>query len=100
MSFSSVLASGHHPDSAREVICSARLFALGKGNKQIRPIAVGDVLRRLTGKLLLQKYGDMASDLLTPQQLGIAVSGGMEGLIAGTGTGTARSAEHTGPLGV
>ena len=79
--FCLILASGHLPEGAREVICSARLFASGKDNKKIRPIAVGDVLRRLTGKLLLHTFGDTASELLAPQQLGIAVSGGMEGLI-------------------
>ena len=31
---------------------------------------------------------------------GSVESGDTRGLIAGTGTGTARSAEHTGPLGV
>ena len=79
--FSSALASGQFAGDCRAFVCSARRFALGKDNKKIRPIAVGDVLRRLTGKVLLKKYENAAREILAPEQIGIALPGATESFI-------------------
>ena len=58
--FANRLAAGELPRSAHQLVCSARLFALGK---------------EMTGKLLLQKYAEKARSIFTPLQLGIALPG-------------------------
>eukprot|EP00731_Ephydatia_muelleri_P007578 Em0003g1826a len=49
----------------------------------IRPIAVGESLRRLTGKCICALVKDKASDLFQPLQLGVACSSGSEKIIHG-----------------
>ena len=46
----SLLASGKAHESAREWICCASLTALVKPDETLRPIAIGETLRRLVGK--------------------------------------------------
>ena len=49
----------------------------------IRPIAVGESLRRLTGKCICALVKDKASDLFQPLQLGVACSSGSEKIFHG-----------------
>ena len=64
-------------------ICGARLIALLKPNKDVRPIAVGETFRRLTAKVAVNlHYHDLADHFL-PLQVGVAVKGGAESIIHG-----------------
>ena len=47
-----ILAAGQAPSSLSPWLCSANLFATAKTKGGVRPIAVGEVLRRLTAKCL------------------------------------------------
>ena len=49
----------------------------------IRPIAVGETLRRLTGKCLCALVKEKASDFFQPLQLGVACASGTEKIVLG-----------------
>ena len=51
-------------------IAGANLTALTKKNGDIRPIAVGDTLRRLTAKCLCSLVRETAASYFLPCQLG------------------------------
>ena len=55
-------------------LCGAILFASKKTNGGLRPIAVGEVLRRLTSKCVSRAVCGDAVKFLTPLQLGVGVS--------------------------
>ena len=48
-------------------------------NGGLRPIAVGEVLRRLTSKFLSRAVQSDAFDVLTPLQVGVGVKAGCGG---------------------
>ncbi len=50
-----VLARGRAHPSARQWVCCASLTALAKPDGGLRPIAIGETLRRLTGKVLAKE---------------------------------------------
>ena len=52
-------------------LAGASLHALPKGVDDVRPIAVGEVLRRLTAKCLCSDVRNSARDLLCPLQVGV-----------------------------
>ena len=66
---------------ASEALASARLIPIGKKGGGVRPIAVGDTLRRLAGKLLLSRYQDEVIGKLAPEQMGVGVKRGAESII-------------------
>ena len=75
------LCSGKpHPDVVPH-LCGAILFASKKKNGCLRPIAVGEVLRRLTSNCVSQAVRGDAVKSLTPLQLGVGVSVGCEAII-------------------
>ena len=79
--FINLLASGKLPPSILPHLCSAVLLAIRKKNGGLRPIAVGEVLRRLTSKCLVNVARQSALSTLTPLQLGVCVKGGCEAII-------------------
>ena len=52
MKLVNVMAGGGVPDSVAPFLCGARLHAGNKKDGGIRPIAVGNTLRRLTAKCI------------------------------------------------
>ncbi|KAA8494355.1 Retrotransposable element [Porphyridium purpureum] len=62
----------------------ARLIPLRKKDGGVRPIAVGEVLRRALGKLALRCLGQAAVDSLLPLQFGVGRKSGLEAAIMGT----------------
>ena len=62
-------------------ICGARLIALLKPNKDVRPIAIGETFRRLTAKVAVAMHYHDLADFLLPLQVGVAVKGGAESII-------------------
>eukprot|EP00731_Ephydatia_muelleri_P007475 Em0003g1723a len=85
-----LLASGKAPPLVSKYLAGGNLTALNKlkegSANDIRPIAVGEVLRRLTGKCLctLTKHTD--TEFFQPLQLGVACPSGTEKVIHGLRT--------------
>eukprot|EP00731_Ephydatia_muelleri_P034398 Em0058g4a len=79
---------GKAPPMVARFLAGGTLIALtklkdGSPPQIIRPIAVGESLRRLTGKCICALIKDKASDLFQPLQLGVACSTGSEKIIHG-----------------
>ena len=68
------------PDQVAPFLCGARLLGAVKKDGGIRPIAVGEVLRRLTSKVHSHALADRAAAILSPSQLGVGVPGGCEAI--------------------
>ena len=62
-------------------LSGTRLHAGVKKDGEIRPIAVGNIIRRLTAKCFSYAIADRASSYLNPCQLGVAVRVGLEAII-------------------
>ena len=74
------MAGGSLPDQAAPYMCGARLHAAQKKDGGVRPIAVGNMLRRLTSKCFTQADPDRAAAILAPLQLGVGLPGGCEAI--------------------
>ena len=72
---------GRTPPSVIPHLCGASLLACHKKNGGLHPIAVGEVLRRLTSKCLSFAACSAAFSRLAPLQLGVSVKGGCEAVI-------------------
>ena len=64
--------------------CSASLTALKKTKGGVRPIAVGEVFRRLVAKRIVQEASSEAIELFSSRQLGVAVKCGAESIVYAT----------------
>mgnify|MGYP002811166483 CR=1 FL=1 len=73
-----MMARGEAPEAARPFLCGATLTALPKEDGIQRPVAVGEVLRRLVGKCLAQAVREDARKLFEPLQVGVGTPGGCE----------------------
>ena len=76
-----LLADGHVPEDVASHLCGATLLAVKKKKGGLRPIAVGEVLRRLTSKCLSRSVLSDAIDILAPLQVGVGVKAGCEAII-------------------
>ena len=87
MSVVNLLASGKVPIEVSRYLAGGNLTALKKNKPNsppdIRPIAVGETLRRLTGKCLCALVKEKASEFFQPLQLGVACASGAEKIIHG-----------------
>ena len=64
-------------------MCGARLVGLVKRDRTLRPVAAGDVLRRMAGRLLSRHVApDARKFFLARKQVGVAVEGGADAAIA------------------
>ena len=79
--FTNLLAAGQTPLPVTPHLCGATLLASPKSKGGHRPIAVGEVLRRLTSKCLAIVSRSLAFTYLTPLQLGVGVRGGCEAIV-------------------
>ena len=73
-----VLAKGEAPSVLAPFLAGATLTALPKKDDGIRPVAVGEVWRRLTSKYLCSAYKEQASSYFFPLQIGVAQPLGTE----------------------
>jgi len=80
-SFVNVLASGKAPPQLAPFLASAPLTPLMKKDRTIRPVAVGETLRRLVSKIAMAKVKHRAASLLAPLQLGVGMRDGCEAII-------------------
>ena len=83
-SFLNLLAGGRAPPTITPHLCGASLLACRKKNGGHRPIAVGEVLRRLVSKCLAYVARSSAISLLAPLQLGVSAQGGYEAIVHAT----------------
>merc|ERR1719239_2064394 len=65
-------------------LCGARLHAGKKKDGGLRPIAVGELLRRLVSKCAAAAVADKAAAYFAPHQLGVGMKGGCEAIIHAT----------------
>jgi hypothetical protein len=79
------LIAGRAPEAVAPYFAGAALTALMKSvcdaPLDIRPIAAGEVLRRLAGKCLCKLVAVKARELFEPHQFGVACPGGVEQVI-------------------
>ena len=75
------MGAGAVPLIVAPYLSGACLHAGLKKDGGIRPIAVGNILRRLTSKCVMRGVADRAANLLGPHQLGVGVRGGLEAII-------------------
>ena len=73
-----VLAQGRAPAALAPHLAGATLHALRKKDDTLRPIAIGECMRRLTAKTLCAASKEQASQLLWPLQIGVAMPLGTE----------------------
>ncbi len=75
------VAAGQAPPSIAPFLASAPLTPLKKKDGSIRPVAVGEVLRRIVSKLAMKHVCVEASELLQPLQMAIGVRHGTEAIL-------------------
>ena len=90
------LARGAAPEELAPWIAGAPLTALLKPDGTIRPISVGETLRRLVSSILLLRVAKKAKEFLQPFQFGVATKGGAEAILYAA----RRLKEHFGSCGV
>ena len=76
-----LLLSGSVSKDLAPVVCGAKLVALPKPNGKIRPIAVGEIWRRLAAKCAMASVRLKATEYFAPNQLGVAVPSGCEAIV-------------------
>ncbi|GAU90699.1 hypothetical protein RvY_03079 [Ramazzottius varieornatus] len=76
-----LMLEGKVPDEICPVLYEASLTALLKKDAGIRPIAVGNTLRRLAGKMMSKRIMEAMGVLVRPQQLGYGTKGGAEAVV-------------------
>ena len=79
-----LLARGAACAAVAPFLAGARLVAVPKLKGGLRPIAVGELLRRLTGKCVLEAVREAARDFFWPAQVGVAVPAGAEKAVHAT----------------
>ena len=73
-----LLAKGQAPTEIQPWLCGAALCALPKPDGGLRPVASGEVLRRLVSKCLLGTEVETLAEHLLPHQLAVGVKAGVE----------------------
>jgi hypothetical protein len=77
---------GQLPSEICNLLYGASLCALHKKYGGIRPIAIGNCLRRLTSKLACFQSRNIVNSYLSPHQLGVATKLGCEAAVHTTRT--------------
>lgn len=78
-----IAAAGKAPIDFAPYFMSAPLVPVLKKDGNIRPVAVGEILRRLISKLAMRKIRQKAAEYLSPLQVGVGVEGGIEAILHG-----------------
>ena len=79
--YCSIFVTGKFPAELAPFYSSARLIPLVKKDGGVRPMAVGETLRRLACKLALMLIVDDMPPVFLPQQLGVGTPNGAESII-------------------
>lgn len=80
-SFINLLLSGRAPQRLSPFIAGAVLVALGKKDNGVRPIAIGEVLRRICSKFCTRSSRLLQKEYFEPLQLGVGTRGGCESIV-------------------
>ena len=75
-----LLINGNAPASLAHLLAGARLIALKKDDNGIRPIAIGEILRRLVSKIAFNHVYPSLSAIFHNSQLGVGSKGGCEAI--------------------
>ena len=75
------LLDGAVPPRVASMLADSRLIALVKPNGKARPIAIGDTVRRLAGRVLLASVANRVTGVLAPHQLGVGARGATEAIL-------------------
>ena len=76
-----ILCAGLAPPFIHPYLCGAVLLACKKKSGGLRPIAVGEVLRRLTSKCVSRAVHQEAVSILSPLQVGVGIPLGCESIV-------------------
>jgi hypothetical protein len=76
-----LLLSGTVIEEVREFLAGARLTALVKGDSDVRPIAAGNIFRRIASKCVCSLIHQRARELFRDVQVGVAYRGGAEHVV-------------------
>jgi ribonuclease HI len=68
-------------EQCKERLLASRLIPLIKSSKKVRPIAIGEVITRLAGRVLLRSQLKEISNYLKPLQKGVAEAAGTEKIV-------------------
>ena len=74
----SAIASDSHPEQAISLLSASRLVALQKGFDDMRPIAIGEVFRRITAKVICSEKQTEFHSFFCSIQHGVTTKGGVE----------------------
>ena len=73
-----LLVDGAVPSATLELLAASALTPLAKPNAGVRPLAVGEVLRRVTARAICMQSRSALSADLRPHQFAVGVRGGGE----------------------
>ena len=76
-----MILAGNIPDYIVPALFGASLIALEKEEGGVRPIAVGNFIRRLTCRIASHHASNLLSSKLGPTQLGVGIQGGAESAV-------------------
>ena len=76
-----LLVAGRAPSCIITFLCGASLLACQKKDGGLRPIAIGEVLRRLISKCVARAVQSEAVSFLSPLQVGVGIPGGCEAIV-------------------
>ena len=79
-SFVHRVLQGNLPPTCRRILAAARLFALEKPQRGVRPIAIGDTLRRWITRAICMENKLMFADDFSPLQFAVGTEAGSEKL--------------------
>lgn len=79
-----LIIQGGVPVEALSLFSGASLPALGKKGGEVRPIAAGDTLRRLSAKIACRRVQKDMGEKFRPLQLGFGTKSGCEAIVPAT----------------
>ena len=82
-----LLCAGNVPGGVIPHLCGASLLPCKKKSGGLRPIAVGEVLRRLTSKCAARSVLRKALEFLAPLQLGVGIPAGCDAIVHAVANG-------------
>ena len=73
------ILNGEPPEGPRSVLTACRGLALDKGGRKVRPVAIGEAIRRIAARVVCAQDGKTISLILEAvNQFGVGVKGGIE----------------------
>ena len=73
------ILNGTPSEGVRSVLTACRMIALDKGGRKVRPVAIGEAIRRIAARVVCVQDNEAFSAILTSvMQFGVGVKGGIE----------------------